>query len=53
MGDREEFDLYVNIALYGNIVSLVHGCLYTKPSSIWISVQRIRDDPAFIVDIIF
>jgi hypothetical protein len=49
LGDRDECNLYVNDALYGNIVSLINGCLYTKP----IAVQRMRDDSAFTVDIIF
>jgi hypothetical protein len=53
LGDQDECNLYVNIASYGINVLLIHGCLYKTPSSFSIAVQRMRDDTARIVDIIF
>ena len=53
LGDQDESNFYVNIAFYGNILLLIHGCLCKTPSSFSIAVQRMRDDTACIVDITF
>jgi len=34
LGDRYERNLYVDVALYGNIVSLIHGCLYPTQNQV-------------------